>query len=90
MIRAAKWRVASLKTDVLNIFKALNWVLSYPHPLCLHFQIPFFTIPFNKILNVGKKKIVICMNPLVPNLIASQIIHLIILEKSKQKISGAD
>lgn len=55
MIRATKWRVASLKTDVLNIFKALNWVLSYPHPLCLHFQIPFFTIPFNKILNVGKK-----------------------------------
>lgn len=30
------------------------------------------------------------MNPLVPNLIASHIIHLIIMEKSKQKISRTD
>lgn len=30
------------------------------------------------------------MNPLLPNLIAFHIIHLIIMEKSKQKISITD
>ena len=73
--------------NILEIFKTLNWLLNYPYLPRLGLQIMFLVATFNKILNIKK---VICMNPLVSNLIAFHIIHLIMVEKSKHKISTTD